>query len=154
MKRRPAGRWRVLAVLTALVAAAGCAPRPVPPPARPVDLVRLRPEAVPPLVDDRGYDGLDVAIAQSRAFLERLPPDRPFRFGEDSYDAAHLIRSLDHFRRLIAGRPAAEALRRRIADEYRVYRSSGRDGRGDVLFTGYYEPVLRGCRRPAGDCRY
>lgn len=141
-----------IAAALALAALAGCPPRPAP--RVPSDLIRLAPEAVPRLVDDLGYDGLEASIAQSLAYLARLPADRTFRFGTDTYDRDHLARSLAHFRRLVADRPAPEALRRRITAAYRVYRSTGGDGDGRVLFTGYYEPVLRGCRRPGAGCRY
>jgi membrane-bound lytic murein transglycosylase A len=140
--------WLVLLVL-AVVAA--CAPRP--PVKPPPDLVRLEGDAVPALVDDQGYDDLDLAISQSLAYLARVPADRGFRFGEDTYERDWMIRSLEDFRSLIAARPEAEALRRQILSRYRVYRSSGRDGQGEVLFTGYFEPVIDGCRQPGPGCR-
>jgi membrane-bound lytic murein transglycosylase A len=35
-----------------------------------------------------------------------------------------------------------------------VYQSVGRDQKGEVLFTGYYEPYLKGCSSMSPDCRY
>ena len=38
---------------------------------------------------------------------------------------------------------------RQIKKEFVLYRSAGSDGRGKVLFTGYYEPLLT-CRQSRG----
>jgi membrane-bound lytic murein transglycosylase A len=141
--------WLILLVL-AVVAA--CARRP--PVKPPPDLVRLEADAVPALVDDQRYDDLDLAISHSLAYLARVPADREFLFGEDTYDRDWMVRSLEDFRSLIAARPEPETLRRQILSRYRVYRSSGRDGKGEVLFTGYFEPVIDGCRQPGPGCRF
>ncbi|MDY0311897.1 MAG: MltA domain-containing protein [Desulfobacterales bacterium] len=142
--------WQRLALLVSVLVAA-CVPRP--PVAPPSDLVRLEADEVPVLVDDQTYSELDRAIEQSLAYLARVPADRKFRFGEDSYQRDWLVRSLEDFRSLIAAQPDPETLRRQVTTRYRVYRSSGRDGEGEVLFTGYFEPVIDGCRQPGPDCR-
>ncbi len=149
------------AAVCVLALLAACAPQPpagVPVPAppaapeAPVDLVPLDPEQVPAFIDDLGYNELDRAIDQSLAYLARVPADQSFRFGPDTYDRAWMVRSLEDFRALIAAKPDAALLRRRVLDRYRVYRSGGSDRNGRMLFTGYYEPILDGCRRPCQAC--
>lgn len=143
-------RWSLFAPL-ALALVVACAPRP--PVSPPPDLVRLEADQVPELLDDQAYRDLDRAIGQSLAYLARVPAERVFHFGGDAYDRDWMVRSLEDFRRLIATTPDAGQLRRQIAARYHVYRSSGRDGQGEVLFTGYYEPVIEGCRQPGPGCR-
>jgi membrane-bound lytic murein transglycosylase A len=116
--------------------------------------VRLEADQVPELLDDQAYRDLDRAIGQSLAYLARVPAERVFHFGGDAYDRDWMVRSLEDFRCLIAARLEPEALRRQILSRYHVYRSSGRDGQGEVLFTGYYEPVIDGCRQPGPGCRF
>ena len=41
-----------------------------------------------------------------------------------------------------------------IDSNYMVYRSIGRDGRGEVLYTGYYEPHLKGSLNPSDEYPY
>jgi membrane-bound lytic murein transglycosylase A len=142
--------WSRLVPL-ALVLAVACAPRP--PVAPPPDLIRLEADQVPALVDDQAYRELDRAIGQSLTYLTRVPADRVFHFGDDTYDRDWMIRSLEDFRAMIAAAPDAGQLRRQIKARYHVYRSSGRNGRGEVLFTGYFEPVIEGCRRFGPGCR-
>jgi membrane-bound lytic murein transglycosylase A len=142
-------------VLLAVALMTACAPRPpVKPPPPPPDLVLLGADQVPALVDDQGYRDLARAIAQSLTYLHRVPADRTYRFGSDTYDRDWMIRSLEDFQALIAGEPDAAQLRRQIVARYQVYRSSGRDGQGEVLYTGYYEPEIDGCRRPGPGCRH
>jgi membrane-bound lytic murein transglycosylase A len=98
----------------------------------------------PHFSDDMGYDGLLHGIQTSLAYLSLKPPEKSFTFGEDTYSAAHLIRSLETFRDFIQTRPTERDLRQFIRSRYRVYRSAGKDGNRVVLFTGYYEPFLKG----------
>jgi len=148
----PSLRPRLWLVLLAMAVVTACVPRPPVPP--PPDLVLVEADQVPALVDDQGYDDLARAIARSLAYLGRVPADRTYQFGPDTYDRDWMIRSLEDFQALIAAEPDAGQLRRQIVARYRVYRSSGRDGEGEVLYTGYYEPVIDGCRRPGQGCRH
>jgi membrane-bound lytic murein transglycosylase A len=100
----------------------------------------------PDFSDDLRYDGLEHSISKSLAYLNKIPADREFVFGQDRYTAGHMIASMQHFLDFIQSQPAAEQLNEFIQTNYRVYRSVGRDGRGEVLYTGYYEPHLRGSR--------
>ncbi len=113
-------------------------PQPVP------AMVRVPDGLYPVFTDDLDYDGLDFGISESLVYLKKIAPDRPFDFGEDVYPASHVIRSLEVFRELIQTRPAAETLNQFIRSNFIVYRSTGRDGAGEVLYTGYYEPLLAG----------
>ena len=129
-----------------------CMPRPLPPvPAPPTPraaLEKLGPDEYPHFSDDGDYHQLACGIAMSLAYLRKLPPDRPVEFGADSYNVAHLIRSLTVFDAIIRKRPTPEALNQAIRTHFRVYRSTGRPVKKDVLFTGYFEPLLHGSRFP------
>lgn len=106
-------------------------------------------EVVPPdqrpfFSDDMAYDGLLNAIDHSLTYLSRVPPDKPFTFGRDRYSATQLIRSLSHFRVFIASRPSLSVLNNYISENFIIYQSVGGSSPNQVLFTGYYEPNLRG----------
>ncbi len=111
-------------------------------------LERLSLSAYPGFVDDMSYDGLEYSLRQSIEYLQQVPKDRLFKFGDDAYTASHLILSLEHFLDFIRKNPPTKDLERFIQANYRVYISAGRDRRGQVLFTGYYEPLLKGCLHP------
>jgi membrane-bound lytic murein transglycosylase A len=138
---------RSAAVLLLLLAAACRVTRP-PEPARTPEraLVEVPPEELPVFADDLDFAGLDEAISRSAAWLARVAaadPGRTFAFGRERVPIARVQATLARFRELALARPAPAALGEAIRREFRVFRSSG-DGRGSVLFTGYYLPELRG----------
>ena len=47
------------------------------------------------------FEGLNHCIQMSLTYLRKIPQDRAFAFGADSYTAAHLIRSLEMFQKFI-----------------------------------------------------
>lgn len=98
----------------------------------------------PDFSDDMTYDGLEHSILQSLSYLGKIPADRRFVFGEDIYKTPHMIQSLQHFLAYIQTRPHRRDLKAFIQTNYRIYKSIGRDGKGEVLYTGYYEPILKG----------
>ncbi len=112
---------------------------------------RLSAADYPPFSDDLNLEELAPAIQSSLAYLERIPPDRPFAFGPDAYPANHIARSLRTFLTFLEESPDADALNRFIRERYRVYRSIGGPETGQMLFTGYYEPLLAGSRIPSED---
>ena len=121
----------------------GC-PAPIKKPPEEAALVRRSSFSYPDFHDDLELDGLEHSILKSLEYLERVPVDRSFQFGEDRYDAAHLKKSLQHFLDFTQTSPTNRQLERFIRDNYIVYQSIGRDQKGEVLFTGYYEPHLSG----------
>jgi len=142
----------LLAAIVCVSLLPGCAAiRKEPSPAPALERVRF---FLPDFGDDLAYDGLAQSIRQSLVYLEKIPPKRPFRFGRDLYTAAHVIRSLTHFLEFIETRPSPPELKTFIKTHYRIYRSIGSDETGKVLFTGYYEPTLRGCRTKNGPYRH
>jgi membrane-bound lytic murein transglycosylase A len=136
----------------ALLMTLGCALLQEPAVMPRADLIRLEKRDYPDFSDGLFLDNLTYGIDKSLEYLSRVPTERTFRFGEDRYSALHLIDSLVALRAFVETRPAPEAMNRFIADRYRVYRSAGGPESRQVLFTGYYEPHLKGSLTP--DTRY
>ena len=101
----------------------------------------------PALVDDLDGADLEAACEPSLAYLNRIPADRIFTFGELQRTGGALAAGV---RRAceVAFMPAAER-QRVFEDEFLLVKSVGRDGAGEVFFTGYYEPLLDARREPA-----
>jgi membrane-bound lytic murein transglycosylase A len=115
---------------------------------------RISSFASPAFSDDLDYESLSYSSSQSLAYLQKIPSDRIFVFGEDRFDTAHMIRSLEVFLEYIQKKPSGSELRDFIRSNYRIYRAAGRNGNGEVLYTGYYEPHLRGCLHESPECRF
>jgi peptidoglycan lytic transglycosylase A len=120
---------------------AGCAVKKYP-------LEKLSASSYPGFTDDILYDGLEHSIQQSIKYLKRVPSESTFKFGKDSFTASHMIMSFEHFLDFIREKPSAKDLKSFVKSNYLVYRSTGRNKRGQVLFTGYYEPLLQGSLNP------
>jgi peptidoglycan lytic transglycosylase A len=143
-----------LSVLLSLLFA-GCALfKKGPPKVRETGLIRIDSSEYPEFSDDLVYDGLEHGILQSILYLNKVPADRKFRFGEDFFDAAHMIRSMEHFLDFIQTKPSIRELKKYIHSNYLVYRSVGSSNPGQVFFTGYYEPSLEGSLEKSTEYRF
>ncbi|ACL63428.1 MltA domain protein [Anaeromyxobacter dehalogenans 2CP-1] len=154
MRRTPL-EHALLAALALSVAA--CRHAPPPAPARTADeaLREVPPSDLPAFADDLDYAGLEDAIGRSETWLARLAasdPGRTFAYGRERVPLARVQATLARFRTVVAARPAPAALRETLRREFRAFRSAG-DGRGTVLFTGYYLPELRGALARGGPYR-
>jgi len=124
-------------------------PAPMPP-ERPAERLTLAPVAFTDLPgwgeDDTGQ--VVPALARSCAKLDALPADRPL--DRDLKQAG----TVADWRAVCAALPTgkgaeAAAVRGFFERHFRPYRASGNDD-ASGLFTGYYEPELKGSRRQGG----
>ena len=98
----------------------------------------------PALGDDIDPAGLLAALEQSLIYLKRLPPEKDFVYGQDTYSAAHLIKSLEIFAQRFRQLGPGLELTKSLKQDFVLYTASGREGSGEALCTGYYEPMLSG----------
>ncbi|ABC79831.1 murein transglycosylase A [Anaeromyxobacter dehalogenans] len=145
-----------VAALALVLASAltACRHAPPPAPARTADeaLREVPPSELPAFADDLDYAGLEDAIGRSETWLARLAasdPGRTFAYGRERVPLERVRATLARFRAIVAARPPPAALRETLRREFRAFRSTG-DGRGTVLFTGYYLPELRGALARGG----
>ena len=107
-------------------------------------LIKIDSSEYPDFFDDMDYDGLENCILGSISYLNRVPPTKTFRFGQEIFNTTHMIRSLEYFLCFIQTKPLKNELIQYIKDNYLIYTTEGGDTSGQVLFTGYFEPVLQG----------
>ena len=145
MKKKTNSRYLVIIIYALIFAllVSSCKPL-VKPPTRENAMERISSWSYPDFLDDMTYNGLEDSILQSLSYLNKIPADRQFIFGEDQYNTEHMIKSLQHFLDYIQTRPPRQDLKGFIQSDYHIYRSVGRDSKGEVLYTGYYEPLLNG----------
>jgi membrane-bound lytic murein transglycosylase A len=159
-------RYRIIGglILGALALLYGCAAKeqrpilsPPPPEVRTQSSVPMRVVPIkewPRFTDDMAFDGLSHAIDRSVSYLTRIASDTQFRFGGDTYSSSQLIASLASFKKFIETRPAPAALNEFLAENFTLYQSIGGETTKQVLFTGYYEPYIRGSTVKTEQFRY
>lgn len=66
----------------------------------------------------------------------------------------HVFKSLQRFRELLLKTNSPAELHAAIEKEFVFYQSVGKDDKGTVLFTAYYEPLYTASRTPTAEYRY
>ncbi|MGE3541229.1 MAG: murein transglycosylase A [Candidatus Tectimicrobiota bacterium] len=89
-------------------------------------------------------DSLRQATQRSMDYARRLPQERLLPFGDRQVPVRTLLQTLETFQQLLDTAPTAAAFNRALHEQFEVVQSPGRNTRGEVLFTGYYEIILDG----------
>lgn len=98
----------------------------------------------PVFTDDMGFDGLLRAIDMSLSYYSVFRDDKNFSFGENKVSKAKLEKSLKSFKNFIENSPSLKELEKYISDNFILYSPHSQDTEKSFLFTGYYEPELKG----------
>ncbi len=147
---------RVLVVVfAALQLLGGCGsvpPHPEPPPLA----TALPASAVPVEVrDDQGVRSLRAAVAESLRFLDALPAERLLGQWPRRVTAEAVRASLAEFLDLLDESPeSGEGWPHRVAERFDFFPAPLRGPRRDVLFTGYYQPVIDASPVETAEYRY
>ncbi|MGH7853992.1 MAG: murein transglycosylase A [Candidatus Binatia bacterium] len=133
-------------MLAAIVVSGCAAPRGVIP-------MKPRPEsgAFPDDLDSRS---LREAIRHSLVYLGKLPPDRVVGQAPRRFTAKDVSDSLLAFEKLLELWRCRECFAREIEARFDLLPSSADPQLSEVLFTGYYQPVIDGSLLPTEKFRY
>lgn len=152
---RPSFRWlTALWVLMALTACVPPGPAALPgPDISPPAAAPLVPATLPVgLADDADPASLRTAVEQSIAWLETVPPDTTFDYGVRGVTARELSAGLGELSVFLGTDPDPSALRTWVLARFDVVESVGAPP-GEVLVTGYYEPVIPGASQRTDGAR-
>jgi membrane-bound lytic murein transglycosylase A len=101
--------------------------------------------------DDHEFADLAAAVRGSLEYYKKLPAGTLFSFGPDRASALDMVITLQNFLLIVEnGSLSYEQKLKQIKKDFVLYRSAGSNGSGNVLFTGYYEPILS-CRTVVDD---
>jgi membrane-bound lytic murein transglycosylase A len=108
---------------------------------------------VPLISDDLDRESLRTAIRQSIVFLEKLPPDRIVGEQPRRLTAKEVLDSAVAFARLLDRPGCRECWLNEIQERFDLVPSSN-DPAAEVLFTGYYQPVIEASLTPTPEYSY
>jgi len=117
----------------------------------PLTPVRPAPFAV---IDDLDADSLRTAIRHSLAYLNKLPPERVVGEQSRRLTAKDIVDSLHAFEILLDHWHCPACLGREIGARFELVPSSADGESAEVLFTGYYQPVIDGSLVPTDMYRF
>lgn len=132
-----------LAWLALLLGAPACI-GPLPPPQQPAFGA----------ADDLDVDSLRRALRHSLDYLEKLPPERVVGEAPVRLTAHEVRESLSAFEALLDLWHCRECFARALQARFDFVPSSADAGLAQVLFTGYYQPVMEGSLAPSEAFRY
>jgi membrane-bound lytic murein transglycosylase A len=104
--------------------------------------------------DDLDIDSLNLAIERSISYYEGTGRNNVYPIADRLISASQMKESLLKFRRIIQENNSLADKKRRISQEFDVYRAAGQESCGSVLFTGYYVPLLSGSRTKTQKYKY
>jgi len=98
----------------------------------------------PEFQDDMDIDSLALALERSLQYMNRLNPETVFTYGPDTYTVEHIRQSLETFLQIISQDYDIDHFNRELRERFLLYKVAGSHGSKKVLFTGYFEPILKG----------
>lgn len=93
--------------------------------------------------------GLIKAARKAVKYLESLPPARKIEIAGRSYAPAALTDSAKALIEIAQSAKTADELDARVRAAFDVFQSAGSDGQGRVIFSSYYQPVLKASLKKA-----
>ncbi|AFY30909.1 murein transglycosylase A [Calothrix sp. PCC 7507] len=95
------------------------------------------------------------AIDRSLQYLQTARAENAYKdYPVPGITRDRIFKSLTRFRQLLLTANSPAALHTAIQREFVLYQSIGKDTKGSVLFTAYYEPVYTASRVPTPEYRY
>jgi len=109
----------------------------------------------PPLIaDDLDRESLRSAIRHSVSYLEKLPPDRVVGEQPRRFTAREILDTLLAFAKLLDRWDCRECWTKEFNERFELLPSASDAASLEVLFTGYYQPVIDGSLIPTAEYRY
>ena len=96
--------------------------------------------------DESQRQALIQAVDRSLYYLSTPKAKRSYRQQSKEFGIERVRRSLVRFKELLLTTDSPAALEQAVKDEFVFYQSVGKDGRGRVEFTGYFEPTYTASR--------
>lgn len=104
----------------------------------------LRPGRVPQLSDDETWESLRKGIEIQLEYWGKKPPEEVIQFGPTKLQVKDYIKALS----LLMEQSNKEEFLSHVEENFEFYEVYGQDKWGEVFVTGYYEPLLKGSKKP------
>lgn len=104
--------------------------------------------------DDLDRESLRLAIERSLEFLAKVPADYSVAERPKKLTAEEVRESLVSFSKLLDLWDQPEKLAEEIRSNFDLYPMAGDGTQGEILVTGYYQPVIDGSLTETAECRF
>jgi membrane-bound lytic murein transglycosylase A len=111
-------------------------------------------EEIPDFTDDMDKESLSAAIEKSLEYYRRIVGKVQYRIGDSLFGVEDLEASLLTLQDILSRDETDHTMQSLIREKFDVYLSTGFAGNNSALFTGYFEPLLRGSLMKTGKFIY
>ena len=116
-------------------------------------LVEVSPTELPRInLNHSQRQSLQQGIKRSLAYLATPTAERKYPIA--GVTRQQVIQGLKQLDQLLTAQASNQEIQQSLERDFRVLRSVGYDGRGSVLFTGYYTPIFEARRQPNATYRF
>jgi membrane-bound lytic murein transglycosylase A len=119
----------------------------------PPPLKRIEPDKFPFFYDYGDKESLINALKNQIRYFARLKQPAEYPFGDTSISSETILLTLIRFLKILEENSEKD-LNRLIRENFDLYQSTGKRGKGVTTFTGYYLPLLDGSTKPDSLYRY
>lgn len=116
-------------------------------------LERIEPENYPFFSDNGDRESLTRGLKNQIRYFARLKGPEEYPFGNKKISSETILLTLLRFLKILEENTEAD-LNQLITENFDLYQSTGKKGKGIVTFTGYYLPLLDGSLTPDKLYRY
>lgn len=143
---RPAALALSILILISTLALGGCFPKSdLPQTPASTGLSRVPASRAGQIKDGGDVESLKRAVSMSLKYIHRLPPTRSFAFGRERVSASGMARSMERVLELLDLYGLQPEFMAALKNEFQFFAMPVQ-----TLYTGYYEPIMEGSRRPEG----
>ena len=114
----------------------------------------IPPEECPAFADLKNREALIDAARQSLEYLKKLPQQKLYAIADRQVSARQLAASVEEFIKISSETTDAAEFQNKLLEKFDVFRSLGSDGKGEVVFSSYYEPVFSASKEKTGQYNY
>ncbi|HOX23007.1 MAG TPA: MltA domain-containing protein, partial [Elusimicrobiales bacterium] len=106
-------------------------------------LVQVSADQFPAFDDLNDKEPLLRSLKESVGYFRNQSDKRAmYTIGDKRFSAEHMVRSLEAFAKLYSQAETPEQLAKGLKKNFELYKSVGSDGKGKVVYSSYYEPIL------------
>ena len=108
----------------------------------------------PNFLDDMDFESLEQAAENNLEYLSRVTQGQTFQYGPHEYNRDHVIETQRMLLNILKNTQNQKEIKKKIKKEFLLYRATGRVGKKEVLFTGYFEPIYEARLFPDDNYRF
>ncbi|MGD9158975.1 MAG: MltA domain-containing protein [Desulfobacteraceae bacterium] len=108
----------------------------------------------PDFFDDMDLGSLEQAAVKNLEYLNRVAQNQTFKYGPHEYSRDQVIETQKTLLEILEKNKDPKEIKKKIKEDFLLYRAAGRAGKKGVLFSGYFEPIYNARLSPDDEYKF